>query len=260
MYALTFIICLLASLVGAVCGIGGGVIIKPLLDAFGILGMAELNFLSGCTVLSMTAYSVIRSKAVGESYIRADTSLPLAVGAAMGGILGKQLFEWILAISGQNNLVGVVQSASLLAVTAGTLTYIVCQGRIYTIHVKNKAFCFLIGAVLGLVSSFLGIGGGPVNLVVLYYFFSMETKEATENSLYIIFFSQSSSLLMSILTGTIPIFSFKLLFLMIAGGIGGGICGRKWNKRLDAKAVEKLLIGIMLFMILVNSCNLYKFM
>lgn len=108
LYGLTFMICLLASLVGAVCGIGGGVIIKPIFDIFGILGVGEINFLLGCTVLSMTTYSVIRIKAGKESHIKTDTSLPLAIGAALGGICGKQLFEWISAISGNENLVGAV--------------------------------------------------------------------------------------------------------------------------------------------------------
>ena len=47
-----------ASVVGAICGIGGGVIIKPLLDSFGIASVSEISFLSGCTVLSMSCYSV----------------------------------------------------------------------------------------------------------------------------------------------------------------------------------------------------------
>ena len=46
-----FIISLLASVVGAICGIGGGVIIKPLVDALNIMPVSEISFLSGCTVL-----------------------------------------------------------------------------------------------------------------------------------------------------------------------------------------------------------------
>ena len=42
---------------------------------------------------------------------------------------------------------------------------------------------------LGILSSFLGIGGGPINLVVLFFFFSMDTKTAAQNSLYTILFS-----------------------------------------------------------------------
>ena len=54
-----FLVCFLASVVGAICGIGGGVIIKPVLDAFGIMDVATISFLSGCTVLSMRLYSLV---------------------------------------------------------------------------------------------------------------------------------------------------------------------------------------------------------
>ncbi len=47
---------------GAICGIGGGVIIKPTLDAFGVLSVSTISFLSGCTVLAMTCYSVIKER------------------------------------------------------------------------------------------------------------------------------------------------------------------------------------------------------
>ena len=48
-----FLVSLCASAVGAVCGIGGGEIIKQVLDATGILAVTTGSFLSGCTVLSM---------------------------------------------------------------------------------------------------------------------------------------------------------------------------------------------------------------
>ena len=35
-YLAVFIVAFLASLLGPLCGIGGGVIIKPVLDAFGL--------------------------------------------------------------------------------------------------------------------------------------------------------------------------------------------------------------------------------
>ena len=57
------------------------------------------------------------------------------------------------------------------------------------------------------MSSFLGIGGGPINLVVLFYFFSMETKTAAQNSLYIILFSQITSLLTTLITHSVPEFT-----------------------------------------------------
>ena len=101
----------------------------------------------------------------------------------------------------------------------------------------------MIGLLLGIMSSFLGIGGGPINLVVLGYFFSMDTKTAAANSLYIILFSQTASLLATLLTASVPEFRIPALILMVAGGIGGGIVGRKLNKKMDNKAVDKLFFN-----------------
>lgn len=119
--------------------------------------------------------------------------------------------------------------------------------------------CVVIGLVLGMMSAFLGIGGGPINLVVLFYFFSMDTKTAAENSLYIIFFSQMASLISSIATKTVPDFSVGVLALMVCGGILGGMAGRKVNRKLTEKAVDRLFIGLMVLMIVINIYNIWKF-
>ena len=60
-FVFVFLVCFFASVVGAICGIGGGVIIKPALDAFHIMDVSTISFLSGCTVLSMSCYSVAKS-------------------------------------------------------------------------------------------------------------------------------------------------------------------------------------------------------
>ena len=257
---LVFLVCFAASVVGSICGIGGGVIIKPVLDAFGIMDVSTLSFLSGCTVLSMTTYSVIRSRAGGASSFDRSTGLPMALGAALGGIVGKQLFQVVKVMSADPNRVGAIQAACLLVVTLGTLIYTVFKARIPTHRMANTAACAVIGFFLGILSSFLGIGGGPINLVVLFFFFSMDTKTAAENSLYIIFFSQLASLAASILTRSVPPFSLGMLCLMAGGGILGGAFGRSVNKKLDSQAVDKLFIALMVLMILINIYNICKFL
>lgn len=258
-YLIFFIVCFGASIVGAICGIGGGVIIKPVLDAFGVLDVAVISFLSGCTVLSMTTYSVIKSKISGESHVENSTGIPLALGAAFGGLAGKWMFSFVSSLSPDKNKVGAVQAGCLLIVTVGTLVYTIYKDKIKTYKVKNIAVCVVIGLILGIMSSFLGIGGGPINLVVLFFFFSMSTKTAAENSLYIIFFSQIASLVSSIVTSSVPTFQIGVLILMAVGGILGGICGRSLNKKIEEKTVDKLFIGLMAVIILINIYNIYKF-
>ena len=56
----------LASVIGCICGIGGGVIIKPVLDAFALYSVSTISFMSGCIVLAMTTYSVVKAKLAKE--------------------------------------------------------------------------------------------------------------------------------------------------------------------------------------------------
>ena len=260
MYALFFLISFGASIIGAICGIGGGIIIKPVMDAFGALDVSIINFLSGCTVLSMTMYSVIKAKIAKDSVINMKLGTPLAIGAAIGGLFGKELFSYVESLFDTPNTAGAVQAFVLMLITLGTLIYTINKNKVHTLYVTNLLACLIIGFILGGFSSFLGIGGGPINLVVLYFFFTMGTKEAAQNSLYIILFSQITSVGRSLFTTDLSQISIVLLIGMIACGILGGICGRAINKKIDEKTVDKLFIALMIVIIFINIYNTVKFL
>lgn len=249
----------LASTVGAICGVGGGVIIKPVLDLFGVAGASAVSFLSGCTVLSMTCYSVGKNLLARENRVDFAVGTPLAVGAALGGVLGKQLFAAVKAQFADPEMVGSVQAACLMLVTVGTFIYTLKKASISTRRVRSAAACVAIGLALGMMSSFLGIGGGPINLVVLFYFFSMDTKTAAQNSLYIILFSQTASLITTLVTRSVPQFEPLTLALMIAGGISGGVVGRSLNKRISARTVDRMFLGLMAVIIGISLYNTVRY-
>lgn len=256
---LFFAVSLLASIAGAICGIGGGVIIKPTLDLFGLASVATVSFLSGCTVLSMSCYSVGKALLAGDSRVEMKTGTPLAIGAAIGGVVGKQMFTSIKAMFPDPNTVGAVQALCLAVITVGTLVYTLKKAGIKTRRVASAPLCVLIGLALGIMSSFLGIGGGPINLVVLGFFFSMDSKTAASNSLYIILFSQAASMLMTLATRTVPAFEPLALVLMVLGGIFGGVIGRKVNKKLDNAAVDQLFIALMVVIICISVYNTWQY-
>ena len=249
-YIIFVAVAFFASIIGAICGIGGGVIIKPVLDMVGILDVKTINFLSGCTVLAMSTYSIVMAKAAKESLVEWKTATPLAIGAAVGGLLGKEIFQTVSRSMGEK--AGAVQAVCLIIMTVGTLIYTIKKDKIKTHQLTNIAVCVVVGLILG-------IGGGPINLVVLFFFFSMPTKTAAQNSLYIILFSQLASLCSTVVTKSVPDVSLWLLVLMIAGGIMGGFCGRKINKKIDSGTVDKLFIGLMMVIILINIYNVIKF-
>ena len=260
MALLFLLISFCASVIGGICGIGGGIIIKPLLEMFNMASVSTISFLSGCTVLSLTLYSVGRSLADRSGTIKLATGTPLAIGAAIGGVAGKYMFTTISAIAANDNITGATQSLVLLVLTFGTMLYSVKKAQIQPLQIERPSVCLVIGLILGTVSSFLGIGGGPFNLVVLHFFFGMETKPAAANSLYIILFSQATNLLITLFSGEIPEFQLPVLILMVLGGIFGGMAGRACNKRLDNKSAGRLFIGILFVIMAICVYNTFKYL
>lgn len=254
---LLFFICLTASSVGALVGAGGGVIIKPVLDLFELMPVEAVSFCSGCTVLCMSLMSLFVTRNSGiKLHIR--TSTPLAIGAVGGGFVGKGLLE-LVSRGGGSHTLGGVQAICLTVITAGVLLYVCKKGRLRSLHIDSIPLCFLIGMSLGVISSFLGIGGGTSNLAILFFFFSMDAKEAARNSIYIIVFSQLASIFVAVVSGSVPDISLLHLAGMIAGGIGGALTGSAISRRLATVGVERALKGLLIVVICIDCYNIFHF-
>lgn len=251
-------ICLMASSVGAVVGAGGGVIIKPVLDLLGLLPVSTVSFCSGCTVLGMSVCSLIRNRNDGVK-LQFKTSTALAIGAVTGGLIGKWLFELVKNGFGNERVLGAVQAVFLTLITIGVFLYVCNKDKLPSKHVESVVVAVIIGVFLGIISSFLGIGGGTSNVAVLFFFFSMEAKQAAKNSLYIIIFSQISSIILALTTGSVPSFEWIHLLCMVVGGVGGALIGANISKRIDNKGVEKVLKALLIVIIMIDFYNVLKF-
>ena len=254
-YLVTFLACVL----GTICGMGGGIIIKPVLDATGVMSVSTVTFLSGCTVIAMSCWSIGKNFLKKESQLEVAATTILAVGAALGGLVGKQLFELVAGLFADRNTAGGVQAALLLAATFATLIYTINKEKISSRHVKSRLAAFSIGLALGVLGAFLGIGGGPFNVAVLCYFFSMPTQKATQNGLLIVLFSQLTSTLKTALFDGIPEFNAGVLLGMVILGIAGGEVGRRINRKIDNRQATLCLEGAMVLIMAINVYNIVKF-
>lgn len=252
-----FLIAFLASTVGAVVGAGGGVIIKPVLDMFGVLPVSTVSFCSGCTVLCMAIFSLVHNRRDGVK-LHIKTSTLLAVGAVCGGLAGKALFE-LVRKHGDEQSLGAIQAILLTLITFGVFIYVCNKSRLPSKQVTNPISIIIVGTCLGVISSFLGIGGGTSNVAVLFFFFSMEAKEAAKNSLYIIIFSQASSIAAAALNQSVPDFSWLFLAAMVVGGVGGALMGSSISKRIDNPGVEHILKALLLVITALDFYNVLKY-
>ena len=82
------IVVIIASIIGAIAGIGGGVIIRPVLDAFGYFSTPEItNMISTMCVVFGTSTSIIRHVASKSKIENWKTAVYLGIGAVIGGTI-----------------------------------------------------------------------------------------------------------------------------------------------------------------------------
>ncbi|MPQ44251.1 sulfite exporter TauE/SafE family protein [Clostridium tarantellae] len=257
MVILYFFVGFLATCIGAIAGIGGGFIISPILISIGTFSISTIGVLSSSTVLTMSIVSTIKQLVNKGKYEVRTTSL-LIIGSIIGGIFGSDIFKYAVRSFSNKSMVEFIQSIILAIVLIFVLYYMRNKEKLRTYNVKNFIMCILIGLLLGMISAFLGIGGGPLNVAVLTIFFSMDTKSCVRNSIVMILFSQSAKLINIAITSGFVGMNLSVLPYMIVGGVVGGIVGSSVNKKISSENIVKLFDIILILMILVNIFNIVK--
>ncbi|WP_305766858.1 sulfite exporter TauE/SafE family protein [Candidatus Epulonipiscium viviparus] len=245
-----------STTIGAISGLGGGVIIKPVLDALGQYDMATIGILSGCTLIAMSIVSLTKKfiSGVKFEYIKL---ISLSVGAILGGFVGKaafQNFEKMIPV----DTAKIIQSICLALLMIIILLFSIYKAKIKTFNVTNPIICLIAGLILGSVAVFLGIGGGPINVAVIIILFSCDAKDAAIYSIFTIFFSQTTTILTTLFTTGFEPYNLEVLGFMIVGGVLGGFLGDKISTKLSNRQVEKLFNITMAAIIAINIFNVFK--
>lgn len=258
-YITVFAVCFLASLLGPLCGIGGGVIIKPVVDALGVMSVASVSFLSSISVLTMSLATLAQNAAAHTSTVNVRSMLPLALGSAIGGVCGKVLFNSLSGMFPDPDLIGAVQALVLIMLTLLVLVYTMNRARVKTYDLQSPSLRAVVGFVAGACWSFLGIGGGPFNLAILTFFFSMESKPAAQASLFIIAFSQTASFLYTLAAGSVPDVAVIAVIGACVAAIAGSVVGRRLAARLDSVAVDRLYLLSLILIVAICCYNAARF-
>ncbi|WP_194192576.1 sulfite exporter TauE/SafE family protein [Clostridium chrysemydis] len=255
MIIICFLIAIIATTIGASSGIGGGVIIKPVLESFNMFDLKTVTLLSSITIFSMAVVSLIKQIKMKDP-INFKTTVTIALGSTLGGVIGEKLLKFMLSLSSNSKVVAVLQSLMLIFLLAVVYVYINHKDRLKEFKVKSLVLIFVVGLILGALASFLGIGGGPINVAIFSLLFSMNTKDAARNSIILIFFSQGAKILSIALTTGFSSYNLKVMPYMIVGGVLGGFLGYKLNKSVSDKFITRLFNVVLIFIIFVNIYNL----
>ena len=249
---LYLIVALLATLLGSAAGMGGGVIIKPVMDLLGDYNVTEISVFASITVLSMALFSTIRQ--ISKGFKVTPVLIAVTMGSVVGGIVGSALLSRLIS-SIDANTVTAVQSMILFVLLLICLFYHALPHR----HVKSPVIIALIGAALGMFSSFLGIGGGPINVAVLGIFLSLELRKSARASVFIILFSQAAGIVTKAATGVLTqVPDYSILILMVPAAIAGGLLGTRMNHSLSDKGIAWLYRVSVVLVMMICIYNFYS--
>jgi uncharacterized membrane protein YfcA len=121
----------------------------------------------------------------------------------------------------------------------------------------------VIGVLVGLLASFLGVGGGFIMVPAMIYLLRMPTNIVIGTSIFqIIFVTAIVTLLHATLNHTLDI---VLAFLLIVGGVVGGQFGVRAGQKLRGEQLRALLALMvlavalrLLFDLVARPSNLYS--
>ncbi|SFE82642.1 sulfite exporter TauE/SafE family protein [Alteribacillus iranensis] len=259
---MTFILLILlgfaASAYGTIIGAGGGFLFVPALLTFYEIS-PEAAAATGLAIVFINAAAGM-PLLLKQRRILIRTGLFLSLGAIPGTFLGKwlvtfspdgifyALFACLLIGLGLFLTLKKQKPAKSEAETAATAENVMSSEETKEEN-EDKSVEFwkllLTGALLGVISSFFGIGGGWLLVPILVYGYSLSIKAATATSMF--------SLAIYSLVGLIPSVIDQSVDWAVVGmsGIGvllGAQAGAMLSKKMKATTIVRLLAAVVIIM------------
>lgn len=251
MYVLLYtLIVFLATALGATTGAGGGAIIKPVFDLIGIDTASTIGIYSTIAVFVMCLSSIHKHVKSGVQF-KMNILLSLSLGSIFGGVLGELIFKQVIQ-SIPNSRVTLIQSILLFGIILMVTIFTQFSHKLPSLKVRNLPLLFIIGGIVGGLSVFLGIGGGPLNIIVLVGLMGNTPKGSAAYSIAMIFFAQIPKIFNILIHQSEYQFNPWLIPLIVIAAILGGNIGTRINHRFSEEQVKMMYLVMMV--ILLSTC------
>jgi len=258
------ILSMAAGIIGSIFGLGGGIIIVPVLTV--LYGMEAVDAVAVSLVaivaISTTgAASVVRN---GTANVRVGLRLEVAAaaGAVVGAIVAMYLQSWMLALCFAAVL---IYSAVYMFVRPerpvsqdGSMTF-----EEFTYHdpkteedvrygAQNIGTGALGFAAAGVASALSGVGGGAIKVPVMNVHMGMPMKASTATSSYVIGITAFSGAAVYLLSGILDVYTASVV---IVGAFIGSLIGLKILPMLNAGAMRRYFSVLLIFLASVMLLN-----
>ncbi|MCG1279523.1 sulfite exporter TauE/SafE family protein [Staphylococcus epidermidis] len=230
--------------ISGLVGIGGAIIIYPMLLL--LPPLVGLPTYSAYIASGLTSSQVFFSTLSGsfKAYKNKDFSRTLVLNMGSGMIIGSILGA-ILA-----NLIN-VQFVNMVYIIIALLALILMFIKVVpsTSHIKfNRLLLITIGGIIGLVSGIVGAGGAFIIIPVLLVIFKLPMHTVVTNSIVIAFISSIGAFIIKLLQGYIPVNSAIPLIL---GSILFTPLGMKIGQKIP-DYIQKMIVSILIVIAIIK--------
>lgn len=244
------------GLVGAMLGLGGGVMLVPILAlAHGI----PIRTAIAASLISVMATAIASATVnLRRGLVNMRLGLVLEVATAAGGLAGglvvaalthRQLFALFAATMGVMGLAVVARSGvrnviADLDTDVGALGGRVQEGEAtFVYRVRRMPVALGASLVAGAISGLLGLGGGIVKVPVLNTFCGVPIRVAAATSTLMIGVTAAASAFVYLGRGDVAL---PLTAAVVVGALPGSLVGARLSDRVHARHLKLIMASLLL--------------
>ena len=240
-----------AGMLGALTGIGGGVLLTPILALhFGI----PIRQAIGTSLVAVITTSAASSSVHLQ---RHTTDIRLGMTLELATSFGAALMAYLVGYFNRNALEGLfagflLYSAITILVRRGKVrpeeeSLPAPNGDVVIPPYEPRRYPLGLSAslVAGALSGLLGIGGGPIKVPVMYIFMNVPLMVATATSNFMIGVTAAASAIVYYRRGDILV---EYAAPLAVGVFLGSLLGARLAPRIHTKYVVYLLVAIMFYL------------
>jgi len=240
-----------AGMFGSLVGLGGGVIMVPVLNLIFDLPIKTAVATSLCAVCATSIGGTARYFKKGLVDFR--MGLFLETTTVVGAITGS-----LMALAINPQIISVAFAVVLLYTSANMLVKLRSpeisvngneRGEISSVR---KYIALGLSSMAGMVSALLGVGGGVVQVPILHLILWYPIKAAVATSTYMIGITAAAGSLVYFLSQVMgkvdyPLIDYQAIGALVIGTLTGSNLGAAFSSKLNARFIKILFIVALIY-------------
>jgi len=249
-----FITGLLAGGFGALLGLGGGVIVIPVLTILFGLPIHTAIGVSLVGVIATSTGAAVVYVREGKANIKLGMTLELGTtvgavaGAVVAGFVSARVLYFLFAGMVVYNAYTIYRredkASNREEDAAAEDDKMTANKEVSGYTVKNIPLGVFLSSLAGVMSGLLGVGGGLIKIPVMYLLMGVPLKAAAATSNFMIGVTASASAFIYYLNGNIDAVAAVPVAL---GVFGGAAVGARINERISTRSLKKVFVFVFIY-------------